>query len=59
MDGEQTLTDKIIGCALIVHKELGPGLLESSHETALCIELATSGLRLNGRFQSRCNTAGP
>ncbi len=45
MDGEQTLTAKIIGCALIVHKELGPGLLESSYETALCIELATGGLR--------------
>jgi GxxExxY protein len=45
MDGEQTLTERIIGCALIVHKELGPGLLESSYETALCIELATSGLR--------------
>jgi GxxExxY protein len=45
MGGEQILTEKIIGCALIVHKELGPGLLESSYETALCIELATTGLR--------------
>lgn len=32
------LTEKIIGCALEVHKLLGPGLLESIYESALCIE---------------------
>jgi GxxExxY protein len=44
MDGEQILTEQIIGCALVVHKELGPGLLESTYEAALCIELAIRGL---------------
>jgi len=33
------LTEKAIGCAIEVHKQLGPGLLESIYENALCIEL--------------------
>ncbi len=33
------ITEKIIGCALSVHKILGPGLLESAYESALCYEL--------------------
>lgn len=32
------LSEKIIGCAIDVHKNLGPGLLESIYESALCIE---------------------
>ena len=36
------LTEKIIGAAIEVHRILGPGLLESLYEEALCIEL---GLR--------------
>ena len=43
------LTEKIIGCAIEVHKRLGPGLLESVYESALCIELEHHGLR----FQSQ------
>lgn len=39
------LTEKIIGCAIEVHKRLGPGLLESVYESALCIELQHSGLK--------------
>ena len=33
------LTQRIIGAAIEVHKALGPGLLESIYEAALCIEL--------------------
>lgn len=33
------LTEKIIGCSIEVHKYLGPGLLESIYEKALCYEL--------------------
>ena len=32
-------TGKIIGGASAVHRQLGPGLLESVYESALCIEL--------------------
>jgi GxxExxY protein len=38
------LTDKIIGCAIEVHKCLGPGLLESMYESALCMVFELSAL---------------
>ncbi len=38
------LTDRIIGCAIEVHRSLGPGLLESAYEECLCYELAQSGV---------------
>jgi GxxExxY protein len=40
------ITDTIIGCAIEVHRHLGPGLLESVYETALCMELAEKKLRI-------------
>lgn len=39
------LTEKIIGCAIEVHRQLGPGLLESAYEECLCYELEQAGLR--------------
>jgi GxxExxY protein len=33
------LTERIIGFAIEVHRQLGPGLLESAYEECLCIEL--------------------
>jgi GxxExxY protein len=39
------LTEKIIGCAIEVHRQLGPGLLESTYESALAVEFELSGLR--------------
>ena len=38
------ITEAIIGCAIEVHRQLGPGLLEVSYESALCIELDDAGL---------------
>ena len=38
------LTSRIIGCAIEVHRTLGPGLLEAIYETALCIELDQVGI---------------
>jgi GxxExxY protein len=38
------LTQKVIGCAIEVHKELGPGLLESSYESCLMYELLKAGI---------------
>jgi GxxExxY protein len=42
MNGEPAndeLTEKIIGAAIEIHRALGPGLLESIYEEALCVEL--------------------
>lgn len=41
---DNQLTEQIIGCSIIVHKELGPGLLESVYESALAVELSLHGL---------------
>jgi GxxExxY protein len=45
MEEQDELTEKIIGCAIEVHRHLGPGLLESTYEAALCVELESAGLR--------------
>ncbi|RKY07291.1 MAG: GxxExxY protein [Planctomycetota bacterium] len=39
------LTEKIIGAAIEVHRELGPGLLESIYEEALCHEFELQGIQ--------------
>ena len=39
------LTEIIIGCAIEVHRTLGPGLLESVYEECLCYELTVRGIR--------------
>src|SRR5882724_1960937 len=46
---QSPLTEQIIGCAIEVHRRLGPGLLESVYESALCIEPEHCGLK----FQSQ------
>src|SRR6266853_7037961 len=42
--GNKELTDRIIGAAIRVHKELGPGFLEIMYEEALAIELAAAAI---------------
>lgn len=39
------LTERIIGCAIEVHRHLGPGLLEATYESALTAEFEIQGLR--------------
>ena len=39
------MAERIIGCAIEVHRALGPGLLESAYECAFSIELASAGLQ--------------
>jgi GxxExxY protein len=41
---ENWITEKIIGCAVEVHKSLGPGLLESAYLECLYYDLKNSGL---------------
>ena len=41
---ENELSNIIIGCAIEVHKHLGPGLLESAYQECLFYELTTKGL---------------
>ena len=38
------LTKRSIGLAIAVHRELGPGLLESAYEECLCFELKQAGI---------------
>lgn len=40
------LSDKVLGAAFAVHNVLGPGLLESAYEGALCIELQRQGIAI-------------
>jgi GxxExxY protein len=40
------ITEKIIGCAIEVHRNLGPGLLESAYEECLYYELNELGLNV-------------
>ena len=44
------LSYKIVGCAIEVHKHLGPGLLESVYETCLIDELTSSGFNVERQF---------
>jgi GxxExxY protein len=41
---ENELSNVIIGCAIEVHRQLGPGLLESAYRECLSYELAKAGL---------------
>ncbi|MEZ6093753.1 MAG: GxxExxY protein [Pirellulaceae bacterium] len=45
------LTEKIIGAAIEVHRILGPGLLETIYEEALCHELKLRGLEFERQKQ--------
>jgi len=52
---DNTLTYKIIGAAMEVHRTLGgPGLLEGIYEAALCHELSLQGLR--AKVASACRS---
>jgi GxxExxY protein len=43
---QEELTGRILGCAIEVHKKLGPGFLESIDQAALPLELKKQGLRV-------------
>jgi GxxExxY protein len=61
MNGETTndeLTEKIIGAAIEVHRVLGPGLLESIYEEALCVELRLRGISVQRQVEIDVNYKG-
>jgi GxxExxY protein len=41
---DDLLTQRVIGFAIDVHRQLGPGLLESAYEECLCFELKHNGV---------------
>jgi GxxExxY protein len=41
----KNLSENVIGAAIEVHRQLGPGLLESAYENCLCHELFLRGLK--------------
>ena len=45
-DELNSITERIIGAAIAVHRELGPGMLESAYEVCLAHELIERGLSL-------------
>ena len=52
------LAEKILGAAIEVHRELGPGLLESIYESALIHELQARGLRVGRQVDVDVNYKG-
>jgi GxxExxY protein len=45
VDNIDSLSERVIGCAITVHRALGPGLLESIYRECLLIELKVEGIR--------------
>lgn len=45
------ISQKVLGCALEVHRTLGPGLLETIYEKALAQELTEAGLQFAAQVQ--------
>jgi len=45
------ISQKVLGCAIEVHRTLGPGLLETVYEKALAQELTDAGLRFAAQVQ--------
>lgn len=46
MDDLNKISDRIIGCAIEVHRNLGAGLSENIYQKALCMELKLAGLNI-------------
>ena len=52
------LTYKVIGCAIEVHKQLGPGLIESVYEKCFLRELALQGIQYRNQLRVSLNYKG-
>jgi len=47
----EELSGKVLRAAIDVHRELGPGLLESTYEACLCHELTVSGIAFQRQLE--------
>ncbi len=50
-EGNNQITHEIIGAAITVHRELGPGLLESAYQACLAYELRARSLNFEQQVQ--------
>lgn len=57
-DDLNEISGKIIDCAIRVHKELGPGMLEGAYEICLMHELTALGLTVASQVQLPINYRG-
>ena len=53
-----TITEQIIGAAIKVHRVLGPGLLESIYEEALCVEFEMQSIEFQRQVDVNVNYKG-
>src|SRR5438105_11525848 len=51
LDAINQITERIIGCAIEVHRTLGPGLLEAMYDTALRIESDDRSVRYESQVR--------
>jgi GxxExxY protein len=52
------LAGKVIGCAIEVHKQLGPGLLESAYQTCLLYELRKKNIQAHSEIMCSIDYKG-
>ena len=57
-ENKDRLSYRIIGAAIEVHKQLGPGLLERVYETALCAEFKLRGINYEQQQRISINYKG-
>ena len=53
-----SIRERIIGCAIAVHRTLGPGLLESIYRECLAIELSVEGIQAERERRIRLQYRG-
>jgi GxxExxY protein len=58
MDELNRISEAIIGAAMAVHRELGPGLLESTYEACLVFELRDRGFEVERQKELPVNYRG-
>lgn len=54
----ETLVYRVIGCCVAVHKELGPGFVESVYHRAVALELTAQGIPFESEIEIRLTYRG-